>query len=644
MVIANTEQSGPLVMVKELDSPTSPPSSPPPYIPDEPPEDYDPDEDYYDDYDPNEDYEGDSPTSNDPDTPDELIPWLTSKVSPTDTKKARRERQRNPLLALDNPLHGTTTYATVPCRRQVEVMEQSYQLTVPRWGVDGDTRPRGPRGSTNGRYLEERNAMRRRAKAMADWEYSRNPDYRFAFHAIDGIEADKRRWKEKLAILARNTHGNRSAWLNEAWGPPLRDDTGREVTAVLSSDAARNGGPSHHKALTPQYQGMKRGRRLSSVGGSERTKKPKKEHVRFTSPEAAEIYRNEQERLRSDSPEPPEIPERSADRLERLRLDTPEPPEIPERNPNRPKRMGVSLPPQEKDDDDVEVGEMRDLNAKEMSETLGLSAEEIGEMLGLSSEEIEQQKQAMKEIEQQKQAMKEFEQQKQGKKFEQVKHAMKKLEQLRHAMKEFEHQKHAMENFEPEKPAMKAIEQQKPAMKETEPQKPHKPSLRGQTLRERTLREQQAQDVRDNCIILSYDLRDKARTIAYQVVYESSGVTAWYPALHDLLKGDEWTEKMKDYWYGDDAGHESRTRFEAARGEDPPEPGPYRRFILKASLDRERDIVYYCRDHEVRKPNEDDARYWKYVYHSIAVVNRPPLIYMAFKVTPQLMHRHYTPS
>ncbi|KAK3696157.1 hypothetical protein LTR37_018128 [Vermiconidia calcicola] len=109
--------------------------------------------------------------------------------------------------------------------------------------------------------------------------------------------------------------------------------------------------------------------------------------------------------------------------------------------------------------------------------------------------------------------------------------------------------------------------------------------------------------IHDNCAITGFNLADSSRSLDYEVLYHSSGIRQWFPALD--LQGDQWTEKMESFWLFPDSMEKVRELMENAHGRDFVDPGPFARQIVRAALAYEREFIFDTRIYEHYTGDED---------------------------------------
>jgi len=177
------------------------------------------------------------------------------------------------------PGHGVTTYSLVPEDRSIDVEDESTVATGRYEYKEGDIRPT-TEGSTNGFYLPETDDLGALATEIQASHYNRNPVYRAAMHQIAEVRHEANSWAHTVAALHVEST-NPCAWLNETWGPPIRDHAGKILLKLAHAEETRH--PSRVGALTSTYGGHKR-HSDSELSQSRAAKKPKKKHKRYTWP------------------------------------------------------------------------------------------------------------------------------------------------------------------------------------------------------------------------------------------------------------------------------------------------------------------------------------------------------------------------
>jgi hypothetical protein len=142
------------------------------------------------------------------------------------------------------------------------------------------------------------------------------------------------------------------------------------------------------------------------------------------------------------------------------------------------------------------------------------------------------------------------------------------------------------------------IEEQKRAYREIEAQR--KAYTQYEEQHKNSKQDQDRRRSFENMSITSFKISDDGRKLYYEITYISSGTTRW--SLATDLRGDDWTQKMAEFWYNDDESCMQREAIEHARGSDKDcyEPPPYGRFIVQAVLVDERILRYEKRKFERR--------------------------------------------
>lgn len=171
----------------------------------------------------------------------------------------RRRRSRTPAFEPDLPGHGETTYMAVPEDRSL-VVEDGSQLYPVQREQSRTGRYRLFVGSRNGHYLadyhhEKKFEEIKRSKQLDEWDKPEDKQIQ-DFGAKHDVSP---RWDKKWATQ----HGNASdpcTWMNETWGPEIRDYEPEERPM-----GRRGTHPSMTGKLNAQYNGgRKSGKWLSS--------------------------------------------------------------------------------------------------------------------------------------------------------------------------------------------------------------------------------------------------------------------------------------------------------------------------------------------------------------------------------------------
>lgn len=427
-------------------------------------------------------------------------------------------------------------------------------------------------GSTNGHYLQDRVDFQFLAKEVAKSDYIERGDYRVTLDKLNAIRAARNTWAWTAGGLQKAV-GNPSPWLNETWGPPIKDASGNIVEPPELDDEPDH--PSHIGRLSAQYSGRKR-HSNGPLPGKPPRKQLKKKHKRYTWPANSEI-----ECVRPDFLDRVNAIEdiKSKHQKRQLIIHPPKPKEPTDRVctrcgkkcyrqlmlacPQCFRMVYCSLRCREKRDrafcsqnceeenslrsDDQELLHVLDPASYDSSSSTSSGDGAIGED-ELSTASDSPRDGASNE-------------------------GVDRDSTLGVSASEIEEQVKAIEEFE-----------------------------RGK--RQRELHEQI-----DDLEIADYRIIHKGRTLQYEIVNTKDSVRRWLDATD--LHAPEWTKKMSDFWYNNSDNATTRRFLEDPDGDKGFEPAPFGRFILKAEFSRERDIVFDLRAFERATPEGwEDREYW----------------------------------
>ena len=201
--------------------------------------------------------------------------------SPFSRKEARRVRRSIPWLSPRAANRGARVYAPVPIDRSTLIADASNIGERVRERDEGVGRI--IEGSTNGRYLKHvRDHFQRIAESEFTRQLNENDGVKRVKMLLEEVDGQRSSWGRTVHRLQHLATNNTSTWMNETWGPPIKDAHGRRLRL------ARTRGPMEHPSLTKrlsaQYSGGKVSRMSTHSKSVSAERMQKKRHRRFTSP------------------------------------------------------------------------------------------------------------------------------------------------------------------------------------------------------------------------------------------------------------------------------------------------------------------------------------------------------------------------
>ncbi|KAK5136325.1 hypothetical protein LTR08_003698 [Meristemomyces frigidus] len=190
--------------------------------------------------------------------------------STTSAVPARRHRSQTPVFLHGLIGHGHTTYMPVPedpADRKRLVIDETQVRPGKRERRQAGTLPL-MWGSKNGHYLEEFKLQ----QGLLELHPNQTTEQ------LESWEDERRSSKEWHDAMIRRTvqAGTSSTWMNETWGPAIKDKYGEPVQPSLKS-----GHPSNTGTLGPQYSGgpMKHKRSNSGLCPDSLARKKLRKHA-----------------------------------------------------------------------------------------------------------------------------------------------------------------------------------------------------------------------------------------------------------------------------------------------------------------------------------------------------------------------------